>query len=84
VTRRTIDVEAFLAAQDIFLCDLNGNRFDVFAVNFAGVAGFIKVELAACYGIFNLRPFGAAIAEKVGSGVDFVARLCVHVIAAGA
>src|SRR5271155_5753860 len=82
VAGRAIDVEASLAALDIGFGDGDWKLFDIFAVDFAGVACFVDAQVAARHGAFHHRTGGALIGEEVALSQRLVARLVLHVLAA--
>ena len=83
VAGRAIDVEAVLAALDIGIGDGDRKLIDIFARDFAGVARFVDAQLAARDGSFHFRTGGAMVGEKIAGGQGLVARLVLHVVAAG-
>src|SRR6185312_6324455 len=70
--------------QHIRARDLNRKEIDIFAVELAGVARLIQMQLTASNRILNSRPFGPTVAEEVGRCEGFVFGLIMHVIAARA
>src|SRR5579872_3599825 len=66
VTRRAINVEAFLAAQQVGSGDGERKVGNVHAVHFARVAGLVDVQVAAGNGAFDHGARRAAVAKKIG------------------
>ena len=80
---RAINVEAGLAALDIGFGDGDWKLIDVFAVDFPGVARFIDAQVPTRHGAFHHRAGGALVGEEIAGSERFVARLVLHVLAAG-
>ncbi len=83
VAGRAINVEATLAALNILLGDGDRKLVDVLAVDFAGVARLVDAQVPSRHGSFHHRPRGAAVGEEIACSQRLVARLILHVLAAG-
>src|SRR5262249_20086587 len=83
VAGRAVDPIALLAAREQVGGDRQRRRLHGLAVRLAGVEDRVFLEVAARDGAFDERRGRAPVAEEVGERVRLVARLVVHVLAAG-
>src|SRR5579871_6485782 len=77
------DVEALLAASENFFGDGKGHHIARIATDLAGIEIGVFVELAAGDCAFDKGPGGALVGVEVAAGKRILARLHVHVDAAG-
>jgi len=82
VTGRAVDVEARLAAKQIGSGDGEWKFSNVHTVLFAGVAGLVDAQVAACDGSLDDGPRRSPVPKKASASQRFVAWLVVHVLPA--
>jgi len=79
----TIDIESLLTTQKVFASDLKRKRVYVLTIYLSGKASGVDAQMAAGDRSLYFRTGRATVSEKLSSGERFIARLVVHILAAG-
>jgi hypothetical protein len=83
VTGRAINVESFLAAKQIYSGNRERKVGNILSILFARVTSLVNAQVAARDRTFDGGSLGSSIAKELSCGKGFIARLIVHILAAG-